>query len=130
MMECGQLLSGALMTALNAQLSAGTATFYSGARPANGVASTAVVANVPFASPAGVVVDGVLQIAIANSAEVISDAEPTWARLKNSNGDFLADCDCRLTSVDDVGQEFVIDALELYTGASLKITSGAFSALA
>lgn len=127
MLSCSNFLAEKLLFTLRDAFSTGTVVLYDGVRPLPGELSGAIVAVIPFATPAGSVDDGKLQITLTSASSILGSNPPTWARLFDSQSNWLADCDARLTSVDDAGQEFVIDALELYTGAEIRLSSGTFS---
>lgn len=107
---------------------AARARLYTGLR---GDTST-LVAVVYFADVAGAVnaTTGALELAVGVESLVQNSTAPTWARVSNGNEQHLFDCDARLSTTADTGQELVITAPSgFYAGASVQITSGAFTAL-
>lgn len=106
---------------------------YSGARPPlEGTPSTAIICTVLFQSVAGTINSTTGDLVIAEGVEsaIVASGTPTWARVVDGNEAHLFDCDVRLSSQPDLGQELVVASTGLYIGALLKILSGSFSARA
>lgn len=107
---------------------AGLVRLYAGARPAGGQPPAgALVAQVVLAQPAGTVTNGALTLGVGGQTVVLVAGPPTWARVCTGAGDYLFDVDVRLQSAPDLGQELVVQANSLYTGALLSIVSGTLS---
>jgi hypothetical protein len=83
------------------------------------------------AEPAGTINStGSLVLTVGIESAVLAGVTPTWARVLNGNEEQLFDCDARLSSSADTGQELVVQAPSgFYAGALLQIQSGTFSAL-
>ena len=111
---------------------AARAHIYGGARQALGsVPSTPLLCVAFFADIAGTVnAAGALVLASGAESAIILPGTPTWARIYSGNMDHLFDCDVRLSSAADAGQELVVYAVTLYAGALVRILSGSFSATA
>lgn len=105
---------------------------YSGVRPAASASpSTPLVALVLLAEPAGIVHDaGQLVLTPGVESLLLQSTAPTWARVFDGADNQLFDCDARVSTAANTGQEVVIDApAGLYAGALVQIQSGTFSAL-
>lgn len=111
---------------------AGKVNLYSGVRPsASAAPSGTLVALLLFADLAGVIDSSTGDLLLAQGAEsvVLVGAAPTWARVFSGSNEHLFDCDARLSTAADDGQELVIDAPDgFYTGAIVRILGGTFSA--
>lgn len=111
---------------------AGQVRLYTGTRPtASSAPSGTLVALLLFADLAGTieVTTGDLLIDQGPESVVLVGSAPTWARVHNGDDEHLFDCDVRLSTVPDTGQELVVDAPDgFYTGAIIRILSGTFSA--
>jgi len=104
---------------------------YSGARPAAySSPTTPLIALVLLAEPAGSIdANGDLQLAPGVESLLLQSTAPTWARVLSGNEEHLFDCDARVSTATDAGQEIVVAApAGLYAGALLQIQSGTFSA--
>lgn len=104
---------------------------YSGTRPAAGAAPTGSLISVVYlAEPAGSVGgNGDLILTPGVESVVLVGTSPTWARVFNGNEEHLFDCDARLASDVNTGQEIVVTAPSGFlAGAMLQIQSGTFSA--
>lgn len=131
MIVAGTSLASAMMMALRTTLGGeATITLYPGVRPAPGVAAgVAPIAVCALANPAGEVdMAGDFLLAPSEDAQLTSSSVPTWARFHGTGGAWVMDCDARLNTEADAGQEIVIAAPALYAGAFVRIASGAFSA--
>lgn len=110
---------------------AGRVRLYSGVRPAaSASAATPLIALVLLDEPAGSVdVNGDLILTPGVESTLLQSTAPTWARVFDGNDIQLFDCDARVSTAADTGQEIVIVApAGLYTGALVQIQSGTFSA--
>jgi hypothetical protein len=100
---------------------------YAGVRP-----STATLVSVVYlAEPAGTInAQGSLALVPGIESAVLNSTTPTWARVSNGSEEHLFDCDARLSTAADTGQEIVVAAPSgFFAGALLQIQSGVFSAL-
>lgn len=124
-----------LMAGLLDRMGAGGAArlrLYTGARPAaSNAPSGSLVAVVYLAEPAGTVqANGDLVLTTGIDSVLLMSAAPTWARVLDGNEVQLFDCDARVSTAANTGQEIVIAApAGLYAGALVRIQSGTFSAL-
>lgn len=111
---------------------AGRVQLYAGSRPsASASPSGTLVALLLFADLAGTIDSSTGDLLLAQGAEsvVLVGTAPTWARVSSGNNEHLFDCDARLSTAPDTGQELVVEApAGFYTGAIIRILSGAFSA--
>lgn len=108
---------------------AARARLYSGSR--SPTPSTPLIALVLFADAAGTIdpVTGDLQVTDGVESLLLQSTAPTWAQVFNGNDEHLFDCDARVSTDADTGQEVVIAApAGLYAGALVQIQSGTFSA--
>jgi hypothetical protein len=134
MIEVAAAGSAGLMTGLldrMGQGGAGRVRLYSGVRPsASASATTPLIALVLLDEPAGAVdVNGDLILTPGVESTLLQSTAPTWARVFDGNENQLFDCDARVSTAADTGQEIVIVApAGLYTGALVQIQSGTFSA--
>lgn len=105
---------------------------YAGTRPPAASSTAApLVALVLLADLAGTIdpANGDLILDTGSDTTVLIGSAPTWARIQNGGGEHLFDCDARLSTSPDLGQEIVLIApAGFYTGALLRIQSGTFSA--
>lgn len=105
---------------------------YTGSRPAaSDPPSGSLVSVVYLAEPAGVVqVNGDLLLTTGVDSTLLMGSAPTWARVFDGNDVQLFDCDARISTAPDTGQEIVVAApAGMFPGAFLRIQSGTFSAL-
>lgn len=127
--------NAALMQGLLDRMNSGGAArvrLYTGTRPAASAPTTApLVGLVLLADMAGTVdpVTGDLSLSVGADTVVLLGSAPTWARISNGDEEHLFDCDARLSTSSDLGQEIVVAAPDgFYSGAILRIQSGTFSA--
>lgn len=105
---------------------------YTGARPAASAAATGnLVAVVYLDEPAGTVqANGDLLLSVGIDSNLLLSSAPTWARVFDGSDAHLFDCDARVSTAADTGQEIVVAApAGLYAGALVRIQSGTFSTL-
>lgn len=123
-----------LMAGLLDRMGAGGAArirLYTGVRPAAAAPATgSLVAVVYLAEPAGAVqANGDLLLTTGVDSTLLLGSAPAWARVFDGNDVQLFDCDARLSTAADTGQEIVVVApAGLYAGALMRIQSGTFSA--
>jgi hypothetical protein len=99
--------------------------------PANTTTLLPLVALILLADLAGVIdgTTGDLILSIGAETTVLLGTTPTWARVFSGEDQQLFDCDARLSTGADTGQELVIAAPDgFYLGAILRIQSGTLSA--
>lgn len=105
---------------------------YGGSRPpALTAPSSPLVALVLLADLAGIIDGPTGDLLLTPGAEttVSVGTAPTWARVESGEGQQLFDCDARLSTALDTGQEIVVAApAGFFAGALLRIQSGTFSA--
>ena len=105
---------------------------YGGSRPpALTAPSSPLVALVLLADLAGIIDGPTGDLLLTPGAEttVSVGTAPTWARVESGEGQHLFDCDARLSTSPDTGQEIVVVApTGFFAGALLRIQSGTFSA--
>ena len=105
---------------------------YGGSRPpALTAPSSPLVALVLLADLAGIIDGPTGDLLLTPGAEttVSVGTAPTWARVESGEGQQLFDCDARLSTAPDAGQEIVVAApAGFFAGALLRIQSGTFSA--
>lgn len=131
-MNLSSAVAGSMMTVLRDAIDSGAlggvVTLYNGTRPATGAsaAGCTVVAACTLGKPCGTVDGaGVLNLAPGQAGVVQAALAPTWARITTSAGSFVADCNARLTSDPNMGEEIVVDAPSLAPGAYVALFSGA-----
>lgn len=111
---------------------AGRVQLYAGSRPSAGASpSSTLVALLLFADLAGTLDSSTGDLLLSQGAEsvVLVGTAPTWARVSSGENEHLFDCDARLSTAPDTGQELVVEApAGFYTGAIIRILSGSFSA--
>lgn len=127
--------NAALMQGLLDRMNSGGAArvrLYGGSRPtASTPASAPLVALVLLADMAGTIsaTNGDLVLGVGSDTVVLIGSSITWARVFNGDEEHLFDCDARLSTATDTGQELVVVAPDgFYAGALLRIQSGTFSA--
>lgn len=108
---------------------AARARLYSGTR--GPTPSTPLIAVVLFADVAGTIhpATGDLLVAVGAECLLLQSTAPTWAQVFNGTDEHLFDCDARVSTDADTGQELVIAAPDgLYAGALVQIQSGTLTA--
>lgn len=124
-----------LMSGLLDRMGAGGAArirLYAGTRiAASDTAPSNPVAVVYLAEPAGVIQPGGdLLLSPGVDSVLLLGSAPTWGRVFDGNDVPLFDCDARVSTAPDAGQEIVVVApAGLFPGALLRIQSGTLSAL-
>lgn len=123
-----------LMTGLLDRMGQGGAArarLYNGARISSSAEATSpLIAMILFDEPAGTIdVNGDLLLTTGTRSTLLVGAAPTWARVFNGNEEHLFDCDARVATAINTGQELVLTApAGLYVGGLVQIVSGTFSA--
>ncbi|MGL5948227.1 MAG: hypothetical protein ACRCYV_04085 [Aeromonas sp.] len=112
--------------AVGATPGAASLTFYTAPRPATGAAissQTALVA-LAFTHPcAQSISSGVLTLAPLAEAMASAGGTPTWARIRDRSGAFVADLDVGTTAAADLQ----LPVADLYQGALVRIDSATIS---
>jgi hypothetical protein len=120
-----------MLDALNARLNlgAGAATLkiYDGTQPANAntaITTQVLLAELTFTDPAApAAAAGVLTFsAIASDASANNSGTATWARLADSNGNAVTDCD-----VGTSGATINLNTVTIVAGAPVSMTSGSIT---
>ena len=105
---------------------------YGGTRQPAGATPTApLIALVLLADLAGTIdpTTGDLILAVGSDTIVLLGSTPTWGVVHSGEDQPLFNCDVRLSTGVDTGQELVIAAPDgFYSGAILRVQSGTFSA--
>lgn len=100
---------------------AGTIDFFDGTRPAAGGAETNKLGTCALSVPSGVVANGLLTFSpIGDDLSADADGIITWARFKDSNGNYMIDVGCGIAGS---GEEIVFNDTTVITGGSISITS-------
>lgn len=103
----------------------GTATvkIYTTPRPATGATPTGatLLATLDLPVPCGTVVDGVLELDLPASANVVATGDHNWARVSDRDGGAVCDMGTGLAAS---GADMEIPIATLYSGAVLKPTAG------
>lgn len=107
----------AVINAIDAGADEGTITVYDGMRPATGASITTQTALVvgTLSDPCGTVTNGVLTFSSITWADVDEDGTATWARVSDSDGNFVLDM-----SAGDAGTEdLVFNSASLVAGSPI-----------
>ena len=108
----------AVLNAIDAGSGPGTITVYDGTRPATGASITTQTALVvgTLSDPCGTVTNGVITFSAITWADVIADGTATWARVRDSDDNFVLDM-----SAGDIGTEdLVFNSAALVTGSPIE----------
>jgi len=117
----------AVLTAIDAGSGAGTCKLYSGTRPATGSAVTTqtLLATLTFTDPAGTVSNGVLSFsAITADTSADADGTATWARIADSDANFVADLSVGATGS---GADIILNNVNIVAGGEVSITSASIT---
>jgi len=116
-----------IITALDTGSANATLKFYSGVKPATGVAITdqVLLGTLTFSKPCAAVTNGVLTFEPI-AADPVADAAGTitWARALNGNGDFVFDMDC---GASGGGSVVSFNNVTVEAGGIIQINSGALT---
>lgn len=114
----------ATLAALNAGSTGATIALYATVRPAIGAdAGAAALATFTLPTPAGSIAAGVLTLANADNALILTTGVALWARV-SANGNVVFDCDVS----DTAGTATIrLAATQLYAGGSVSLASGVLS---
>jgi hypothetical protein len=111
----------AVINAIDAGAGAGTITVYDGTRPATGASITTQTALVvgTLSDPCGTVTNGVLTFSSITWADVDEDGTATWARVRDSDGNFVLDMSAG--DIGDVGTaDLVFNSASLVAGSPIE----------
>ena len=114
----------ATLAKLNSGASGATIALYATTRPSIGAAPGAsALATFTLDQPAGSIASGVLTLAPADNALILTTGVALWARVE-ANGAIVFDCDVS----DTAGTATIrLAASQLYAGGSVNIASGVLS---
>lgn len=117
----------ALITAINAGSGAGKIKIYDGTRPATGGTATNLLATLTFSDPAAGSASGgsVTLSSITEDADADASGTATWARITDSDDNFV--CDCSVTATGG-GGDITLNATGITAGGIVRITSGTLTA--
>lgn len=116
-------LADGINTLLNAGAGAATIKIYSGTQPATGdtaLSGNTLLATLTMSDPAAAAASaGVLTLsAITEDSSADATGTATWARIQDSNGTNVFDCD-----VNTAGATINLNTTSLVTGGTVRITS-------
>lgn len=110
-----------IKTAVDAGAGAGSLKFYDGVQPATGGATTNLVVDMTLVDPvAPDPVSGVLSFSSTAPANVLGNDTITWARLEDSDANFVADYSVGLIGS---GADIEVDDVDLEIGGTLALDS-------
>ncbi|MDI3326784.1 hypothetical protein QKW35_20600 [Pontibacterium granulatum] len=102
---------------------AGTLTLYTGTKPAqadDAITTQTALVDIPCPLPiADSISNGTLHLAAFGSEMAVETGQATWARLKNGNGDVVADL--------VVGTDIALASTQIYPGVLVQINTAAIS---
>lgn len=112
----------AIRDAIDAGAGAGKLRIYSGTRPATGAAITSqtLLAELTFSDPCAPAASGGVLTFSAITADTAADATgtATWARIVDSTGTFVADC-----NVGTSGSDINLNSTAIQVNAEVSVTS-------
>jgi hypothetical protein len=114
-----------IVNAIDAGTGAGKIRIYNGSRPATGGTATTLLAELALSDPCGTVSAGVLTFsAISNDAAADATGTATWARILDSDNNFVMDLNVGTSGADlnFATVSFVANAIIAIT--SFTITEG------
>lgn len=113
-----------IANAIDAGAAGGKIKFYDGTRPATGGTATTLLGTVTCSTACGTVSNGVLTFA-AFTEDPSADATgtATWARITDSDDNFVTDC-----SVGTSGADINLNSTSITVGGIIRITSGTLTA--
>lgn len=115
-----------LLNAIDAGPAAGTIKIYNGTQPANGDAALSgntLLGTLTYSDPNGSVASGTLTFsAITQDAAADASGTATWARIQDSTGANVFDCD-----VGTSGATINLNTVTIVVGGPIQITSGSIS---
>jgi hypothetical protein len=117
----------AVRDAIDAGSGAGTLKFYTTPRPSTGsaISTQVLLGTLTFSDPCGTVSNGVLTFsAIAPDTSADADGTATWARVADSDGNFVADLGVGgLAS----GEDIQLNNVAVVTGGEISVSSGSIT---
>lgn len=120
---------GAMLSAIKAQIDAAATPskllFYSGARPPNGGAATALQATVQLAQPCGTIAGSVLTFVVGMEGFRVDDKTITWCRFVDGDGKFVGDANVGMAGG---GADISISNINGFVGGIVRLTAGTFGA--
>lgn len=120
-----QARSAAVKNTIDAGTSAGKIKLYPSPRPAAGaVPSGSLLATIVLSHPCGTVDASGLHLTSLAPAQAAAAGIVYWARVTDSDDNFVMDGDVRMSSDADANiADFIIDVAQLYPGAFVNLVS-------
>ncbi len=114
----------AITTKMDAGAGAGKLRIYNGTRPATGGAATTLLAELTLADPSAPAASGGTLTLNAITQDSAADATgtATWARIVDSDGNFVMDCNVA-ASASDIN----LNTVSIVANAIVSITSAVFT---
>ncbi len=117
-------------TAVKATIDAGS-TFgkiklYTATRPASGASASGctLLATILFSDPCGTVDGDGLHLTADDPAQAVAAGIINWARVTDSDDNYVMDGDVRLSTDTDVAiADFIIDVAQVYVGSYVNLVS-------
>ena len=114
----------AVANAIDAGSAGGKIKFYDGTRPSTGGTATTLLGTVTCSTVCGTVADGVLTFAaFTEDSSADATGTATWARITDSDDNFVCDC-----SVGTSGSDINLNSTAITSGGIIRITSGTLTA--
>lgn len=114
--------------ALDAGTGPGYIEFYTATQPATGgaaITTQTLIARCDLSDPSGTVSSGVLTFgAIADDVSADATGNIAWARLYDSDGTWVLDCDC---GVAGSGAAFIFNTVAAIAGGLVEVPSGSLT---
>lgn len=109
---------------IDAGAAGGKIKFYDGSRPATGGPATTLLGTVTCSATCGTVSNGVLTFsAFTEDSSADATGTATWARITDSDDNFVCDC-----SVGTSGSDINLNSTAITSGGIIRITSGTLTA--
>lgn len=113
-----------IANAIDAGSAGGKIKFYGGTRPTTGGTATTLLGTVTCSSICGTVSNGILTFAaFTEDSNAAATGTTTWARITDSDDNFVCDC-----SVGTSGADINLNSTAITTGGIIRITSGTLTA--
>lgn len=114
-----------IIAAMNAGAGPALLRVYDGTRPATGGTATTLLAELTFTDPAaGSAAAGAVTLsALTPDSSANATGTATWARIVDSAGNFVADC-----NVGTTGSDINLNTVSITSGVQVSITSAAWTA--
>lgn len=115
-----------IIDAIDAGTGAGKIKFYTGTRPATGAAITSqtLLGTVPLNDPCGAAANGAIAWdvdPVPEDASADNTGTAAWARLLDSDDNFVADCSVTATGG---GGDITLNSTAIVAGGPIRITGG------